>query len=102
MIFRIYTVQEIADLYNLKYNTLRQTINRELKKQNSVLTLDNKIFIVTKTSKKICLIPVDAEPIDINELENKTAVLILEKLLPCLCSRCSDSVQQIKEIYEGN
>jgi len=98
---RIYEIKEVAELYNVKYNTLRQAINRELKKQNCLFTLDDKIFIVTKTSKKICLIPVDAEPINIEEVENNSAVKILEKLLPCLCPKCSDAVKRIKEIYEG-
>jgi len=97
---RIYEVKEIADLLNIKYNTLRQQINRELKKQSCLLTLDDKIFIITKTSKKICLIPLEGEPVNIDEVENQAVVKILEKLLPCLCFKCSNAVAKIKEVYE--
>ena len=98
---RIYYIQEISDLLNIKYATIRTKIDRELKKQKCLLTLKDKIFIITKANQKLCLVPVEAEPVNIDEVENKTCVKILEKLLPCLCTNCSDAVKRIKEVYEG-
>lgn len=95
-----FTLQEIANNFDIKYNTLYRLIQRQKTKQNCFITIKEKSFVISGTTKKILLVPVEAIPVDVEEIENKAVVKILEKLLPYLCLKCSEAVAKIKEVYE--
>lgn len=95
-----FSLQEIANEFDIKYNTLYRLIQRQKTKQNCFITIKEKSFVISGTTKKILLVPVEAIPIDVEEIENQAAVLILENLIPCLCTNCSDAVAKIKAVYE--
>ena len=96
-----FSLQDIAEKFDMKYNSLYRLIQRR-KIKSCFITIKETSFVISGTSKKILLVPVEAVPVDVDEIENKAAVHVLTKLLPCLCSNCSDAVRKIKEVYERN